>query len=133
MRGLYLKENTPHPSSLREDTLSRKGRGFSDRSGALLRARSAHHDSLIQFLIDNVDRVVDLGIGHAELMRDQPYQEVDPLDEGRAAGHRTRRRRRLEKALRRLGIFLKGNLVVRIGPQSPRNGVDMLINRLREF
>src|SRR5579872_5866977 len=82
MRGLYLKENTPHPSSLREDTLSRKGRGFSGRSGALLRAGAARHDSLVQFLIDDVDRVVDLGIGQAELMRDQLYQEVDPFDEG---------------------------------------------------
>src|ERR1700722_20759046 len=41
------------------------------------RPRSAHHNLLVQFLIDDLDRAVDLGIGRAELMRDQFYQQVD--------------------------------------------------------
>src|SRR6266513_2183867 len=52
-----------------------------------VRARSARHDPLVQFLIHDLDRAVDLGIGHAELMRDQFHQQVDALDEGRAASH----------------------------------------------
>jgi hypothetical protein len=36
---------------------------------------------LIQFLIDDLDRAVDLGTGHAELIPNQLHQEVDPLDE----------------------------------------------------
>jgi|GEM_PF-3999315 len=43
-------------------------------SGALLRARSALHDLLVQLLVDSVDGAVDLGIGHTELMRDQLHQ-----------------------------------------------------------
>jgi hypothetical protein len=31
-------------------------------------AGSALHDLLVQFMIDDLDRAVDLGIGHAELM-----------------------------------------------------------------
>jgi hypothetical protein len=32
------------------------------------RAGSARHDLLVQFLIYDLDRAVDLGIGHAQLM-----------------------------------------------------------------
>src|SRR6476661_7261052 len=35
------------------------------------RIRSARHDLLVQFLIDDLHRAVDLGIGLAELMRNQ--------------------------------------------------------------
>src|SRR6478735_3238521 len=83
------------------------------------RAGTAYHDSLVQFLIDDLDRAVDLVVGHAELMRDQLHQEVDALDEGRSAGHRARRRRGLEKALRRLGVFLERHLILRIGAEPP--------------
>jgi hypothetical protein len=38
------------------------------------RAGSAFDDPLTQFLIDDLDRAVDLGIGHAKLMRNQLYQ-----------------------------------------------------------
>jgi hypothetical protein len=55
-------------------------------------AGTTRHDLLIQFLIDDLDRAIDLGVGHAELMRDQLHQEVDPLDEGRSAGYRAGRR-----------------------------------------
>jgi len=41
----------------------------------------------------------------AERMRNQLYQQVDPLDERRAAGDRPGRRRRLEQAFGRLGVF----------------------------
>ena len=51
-----------------------------------LRTRSTYHDLLVQLLIDDLHRAVDLGIGLAELMRDQFYQQVDAFDEGRAAG-----------------------------------------------
>jgi hypothetical protein len=49
------------------------------------RALAALHDPLIQFLIHNLHRAINLGIGHAELMRNQFHQQVDPLDERRAA------------------------------------------------
>ena len=52
---------------------------------ALLQAGAARHDLLVQFLIHDLDRAVDLGAGRAELMRDQLHQQVDALDEGRAA------------------------------------------------
>ena len=47
------------------------------------RALPAHHDLLVQLLIDDLHRAVDLGIGRAELMRNQLYREVDATDEGR--------------------------------------------------
>jgi hypothetical protein len=47
--------------------------------------RPPHHDPLIQFLIHDLNGAVDFGIGHAELMRNQFHQEVDPLDERGAA------------------------------------------------
>src|SRR6202011_633396 len=72
------------------------GLALAARSTTPLRAGSARYD--VQLLIDCLDRAVDLGIGAAELMRDQLHQEVDPLDEGRAAGDRAGRRRRLEQA-----------------------------------
>jgi hypothetical protein len=60
---------------------------FSDlRRPHSCRPRSAHHDLLIQLLIHDLDRAVDLGIGFAELMRNQFYQQIDALDERRAAG-----------------------------------------------
>ena len=58
----------------------------------LPRAVTTRHDPLVQFLIDDLDGAIDLAIGRAELMRDQFHQEVDPLDEGGAAGDRARRR-----------------------------------------
>ena len=51
-------------------------------------AGSARHDPLVQSLINDPDRAVDLGVGHAELMRDQLDQQVDPLDERGAIGDR---------------------------------------------
>src|ERR1700694_2064805 len=36
MRGLHLRRETPHPPSLREGTLSHKGRGEKGRAAALL-------------------------------------------------------------------------------------------------
>ena len=39
-------------------------------NGALLRARSALHDLLVQLLVHGVDGAVDLGVRDAELMRD---------------------------------------------------------------
>src|ERR1700676_4086180 len=52
------------------------------------RAGSARHDLLVQFLIYDLDRAVDLRIGHAKLIRNQLHQQVDPLNEGRSTGHR---------------------------------------------
>ena len=50
-------------------------------------------DTIVQLLIDDVDGAVDLGVGRAELMRNQLHQQNDPLDEkGRAAGDRARGR-----------------------------------------
>src|SRR5689334_15453959 len=85
----------------------------------LLRPRSTRHDLLVQFLIDGLDRAVDFGAGCAELMGDQLHQKIDPLDEGRATGHRPRGRRRLEQAFRRLGVFRERNLIRRIGAETP--------------
>jgi hypothetical protein len=59
-----------------------------DRSSASPRAGFARHDPLIQFLIHDLDRAVDLGIGDAKLMRNQLHQQVDPLNERRSIGHR---------------------------------------------
>src|ERR1700692_3475199 len=95
------------------------------------RAGAARHDLLVQFLVDDLDRAVDLGIGHAELMRDQLHQEVDPLDEGRSTGYRAGRRGGLEQAFRRLGVFCERDLVHRVGAQAPGDAVDMVIDRLR--
>ena len=50
-----------------------------------LRAGATRHDLLVQFLIDGLHRAVDLGTGRAELIGNQLHQQVDPLDEGRAA------------------------------------------------
>jgi len=44
------------------------------------------HDLLVQLLVHHLDGAVDLGIGGAKLVRDQLYQQVDALDEGRAGG-----------------------------------------------
>jgi hypothetical protein len=52
------------------------------------RAGSALHDLLVQLLVDDLDGAIDLGIGLAELVRDQFYEEIDALDEGRAGGNR---------------------------------------------
>ncbi len=54
------------------------------------RAGSTLHDLVIKLLIDDPDRVVDLGIGYAELMRNQLHEQVYPLDERRPIGHRAR-------------------------------------------
>lgn len=59
---------------------------------ALRRAGPATHDLLVQLLIDDLDRAVDLGIGRVEVMRNQLHQQIDPLDERRTGGHRARRR-----------------------------------------
>src|SRR5882757_11186302 len=55
------------------------------------RAGTTRHDLLIQFLIHDLDRAIDLGTGHAKLMRDQLHQQVDPLDERRSTGYRAGR------------------------------------------
>src|SRR6266568_2661444 len=57
----------------------------------LRRAGTTRHDLLIQFLIHDLDRAIDLVIGHAKLMRDQLHQQVDPLDERRSTGYRAGR------------------------------------------
>ncbi|MEH2688197.1 hypothetical protein DXU04_25220 [Bradyrhizobium diazoefficiens] len=64
-------------------------------------------------------------------MRDQLHQQVDALDEGRAAGHRARGRRRLEQAFGRLGVFREQHLVLRIGAEAAGDRVDMIVDRLR--
>src|SRR5713101_9923798 len=97
------------------------------------RAGTTHHDLLIQFLIHDLDRAVDLGIGHAKLMRNQLHQQVDPLDERRSTGHCACRRRGFEKAFRRLGVFLERHLILRLGPQTPSDRIYMVIDRLREL
>src|SRR3954449_11679795 len=95
--------------------------------------RSALHHPLIEFLIDDLDRSVDLGIGHAELVRNQFYQQVDPLDEGRSIGPRPGRRRWLEEAFRRFGIFLEGHLIRRVRPETPSDRIDVVIDGVREL
>jgi toxin ParE1/3/4 len=53
----------------------RRGAPFSNsNSRPLLRAGSARHDLLVQFLIDGLHRAVDLGAGHAELIGNQLHQ-----------------------------------------------------------
>ena len=59
-----------------------------DNRSTSQRARSAYQDLLIEFLIYDLDRAVDLGIGHTELMRNQLYQQIDPLDERRSSSYR---------------------------------------------
>ena len=73
-------------------TLKRCWCAILDLHGASRRAGSARHNPFIQFLIDDLDRAVDLGIGHAKLIRDQLHQQVDPLNERRSIGHRPGRR-----------------------------------------
>jgi hypothetical protein len=80
-------------------------------------------------LIDGLDRAVDIGIGHAELMRNQLHQQVDPFDERRSIGHGSGRRRGFEKTFRRFGVFLERHLIPGIGPQSAGDGIDMVIDR----
>ena len=63
-----------------------------DESETLPHPAAAGDDLFVQLLVDDVDGAVDFGVGAAELMRDQLHQEIDALDEGGAAGHRTRRR-----------------------------------------
>lgn len=53
-----------------------------------LRVRSTHHNLFAQFLIDHLDRAVDFSVGHAQLMRNQLHQQIDPLNEGRSTGNR---------------------------------------------
>jgi hypothetical protein len=62
-------------------------------------------------LIDGLDRAVDIGIGHAELMRNQLHQQVDPSDERRSIGHGSGRRRGFEKTFRRFGVLLERHLI----------------------
>jgi hypothetical protein len=57
-----------------------------------LHAGAARHDLLVQLLIDDLDRAVDLSTGRAELVRDQFHQQVDPLDERRSGSDRAGRR-----------------------------------------
>src|ERR1700712_2746659 len=68
------------------------GRDMLERRRIALCAGSAGDDLLVQFLIDDLHRVVDLGTGRAELMRDQLHQQIDPFDERRATGDRAGRR-----------------------------------------
>src|SRR3954463_2460447 len=96
------------------------------------RAGRIRRDTLIQFLIDDLNRTVDFGIGCAKLMRNQFYQKVDAFDGRRATGDRPGCRRRLEQTFRRFGVFLERHLVGGIGAQTLGDGIDMLIDRLRE-
>jgi hypothetical protein len=67
-----------------------RGAPFSNCLGrASLQTGSARHDLLVQFLIDDLHRAVDLGAGRAKLMGNQLHQQVNPLDEGRSRGNRT--------------------------------------------
>ena len=52
---------------------------------------------------------------------------------GAPLAHGARRRRGLEQALRRLGVFLVRHLILRIGAETPRDRIDMIIDRLREL
>ena len=89
-------------------------------------------DALAQFLIDDPDRAVDFGVGHAELVRDQLHEKVDALDERGAAGDRTGCRRGPENTFRRLGLFLERYLIAGIGAEALGDSIDVLIDRLRE-
>jgi hypothetical protein len=53
-----------------------------------LRAERIRRDALIQFLIDDLYRAVDFGIGCAKLMRNQLHQQVDAFDGRRATSDR---------------------------------------------
>src|SRR5439155_9592148 len=96
------------------------------------RAGSTRHDELVQFLIDDLDRTVDFGVGYAKLMRNELHQQVDAFDGRRATGDRPGRRRGPEKAFRRFGVFLERYLIRGIGAQTLGDGIDMVIDRLRE-
>jgi hypothetical protein len=52
------------------------------------RVGRVRRDALIQFLIDDLDRTVDFGIGCAKLMRNQLHQQVDAFDGRRATSDR---------------------------------------------
>ncbi len=52
------------------------------------RAGRVRRDALIQFLIDDLYRAVDFGIGCAKLMRNQLHQQVDAFDGRRATSDR---------------------------------------------
>ena len=52
------------------------------------RAGRVRRDALIQFLIDDLHRTVDFGIGYAKLMRNQLHQQVDAFDGRRATSDR---------------------------------------------
>jgi len=113
--------------SIRTDKALRHGDWSTSRRGGRLR-----RDALIQFLIDDLDRTVDFGIGCAELMRNQLHQEVDAFDGRRATSDRPSRRRGLEKAFSRFGVFLERYLIGGIGAETLGDGIDMVIDRLRE-
>lgn len=53
---------------------------------------SALNDPLVELAIHDIDRAVDLGVRHAQSMRNQLHQKIDPLDEGSASSHCPRRR-----------------------------------------
>jgi hypothetical protein len=48
---------------------------------------STRQDLLAQFLVHDIDRTVDISIRHAELVRNQLHQQVDPLNEGCSTGY----------------------------------------------
>ena len=66
-------------------------------------------------------------------MRNQLHQEIDALDARRAAGDRSGRRRGLEKAFRRFGVFLERYLIPGIGTEALGDGIDMVVDGLREI
>src|ERR1043165_1740996 len=90
-------------------------------------AGPGRRDCFIQFLIDDLDRTVDFGIGCAKLMRNQLHQQVDAFYGGRATSDRPGRRRGLEKAFRRFGVFLDSYLIGGIGAETLGDGIDMVI------
>src|SRR6202021_2451809 len=88
IRPVVVMDSGPAPRGASRNDGREKRRATLFRTATLpsRRALPAHHDLLVQLLIHDLHRAVDLGIGLAELMRNQFHQQVDPLDEGRAAG-----------------------------------------------